>query len=100
MVCFELPRQFVIKSQIRVCNRAWLCIDEFVPKLGKLEEVNILPVLVRRVNFGLLPEFCMVDMSLECYVFLVCVHRNHSTQSALTKLEVTVPVGGLGTEAS
>jgi hypothetical protein len=100
VVRFKLQWNFVIKSLVGINYREGLNVGLDIPKLSKFHEVDVLVMLVRRVEPSLLSEHGVVDVLLEHDIFLVCMDRNHGEKSKLTHLEIAVRVYGFCGKAS
>ncbi len=57
MVDLQLKWELIVKALVRVGDGTGLRIDKFIPELGKLQEIDILPVFMRRVSRAALAEF-------------------------------------------
>jgi hypothetical protein len=96
VVSFQLLWELVIKPLIRVRDSTGLSICELVPKLGHLEEVDVLVMLVRGMRRSSLSEFLVANVSLESNIFFVRVNRHYGTEDELAKLKVSVQVCWFG----
>ncbi len=64
-------------------------MNEDIPESCELLEVNILPMLVRRICLATLPELGIINMDLECRILHVGMKWEDRVKDTLSQVKIT-----------